>query len=791
MRGIKQWGMRLCLLLAALCLSQCSAPVARIDVQLTDLPPDAASLEVTLLRPGTEEPDQEKAVALGGARVILYLTQPAPQGVLIQLRALGADRCLLARGEHNLAGPLSGEYTISVALQAGAQPSCQLHVSFSGLGQGSVELQAEDPSGARMETSSLTQSLMLRYPKGTRITLRQYPELSPSDDNLFQGWAGACVGMGLCRLTIGDERLVVEPSFAPRRLCTTDTQHPFCWENPLPQGNALRDVWAASSDEVWAVGGHGTVLRWNGSFWLPLRGPAVSSLSSVWGDGQGQVWVSGTAGMVQRWSDGSWHAEATLVSSNLNLIRGIRRATGGLELWAIGESGVLLRRSGSAWQTMSTGLPGSLNGLSVQSERDVWIVGKSGVALHWNGESLQSIPTGVLVTLYDVWGSGPNDVWAVGDDSTLLHWDGTSWRRIQLESQYGALLAIWGTTAQDIWIATRSGDFWHYDGAVWLRGSAGIAARLPALHTIHGSGPDSVWFVGDSGHIYRWNGVYLQLSSGSSYQDALNNLWLDREGRLIASGDHGTAYQRSGDQWFLFAQPTNRVFFKIVSWGTDDQLRIGVTVAGELGLTVDSDWQFYQLGVEPGELVVDVFAPTPQQFWVVGSKGTLVRCVELVCSRIPSGVTTALLGVWGSSPSDIWFVGAGGVILRWDGTSVSPWASSTSTGLWSLWGRSAQEIWAVGVNSTVLHWDGSTWKNMSPPNPTAQDALFTSVWASGPADVWVSSQFGWLYHFDGAQWTRVETGFDGWLSKVYGTGPGEVWAVGVGGAILKRRSVAR
>src|SRR4051812_22402219 len=35
-------------------------------------------------------------------------------------------------------------------------------------------------------------------------------------------------------------------------------------EQPLPQSRSLRGAWAASSDDVWAVGDQGTILHWNG-----------------------------------------------------------------------------------------------------------------------------------------------------------------------------------------------------------------------------------------------------------------------------------------------------------------------------------------------------------------------------------------------------------------------------------------------------------------------------------------------------------------------------------------------
>ena len=34
------------------------------------------------------------------------------------------------------------------------------------------------------------------------------------------------------------------------------------WQNPLPQGNGLSDVWGSSSFDVFAVGNDGTILNY-------------------------------------------------------------------------------------------------------------------------------------------------------------------------------------------------------------------------------------------------------------------------------------------------------------------------------------------------------------------------------------------------------------------------------------------------------------------------------------------------------------------------------------------------
>src|SRR5438309_6105894 len=41
------------------------------------------------------------------------------------------------------------------------------------------------------------------------------------------------------------------------------------WENPLPSGASLTGVWAASGDDIWAVG-EGTLLHFDGASWTKV-----------------------------------------------------------------------------------------------------------------------------------------------------------------------------------------------------------------------------------------------------------------------------------------------------------------------------------------------------------------------------------------------------------------------------------------------------------------------------------------------------------------------------------------
>jgi hypothetical protein len=80
-----------------------------------------------------------------------------------------------------------------------------------------------------------------------------------------------------------------------------------------------------------------------------------------------------------------------------------------------------------------------------------------------------------------------------------------------------------------------------------------------------------------------------------------------------------------------------------------------------------------------------------------------------------------------------------------------------------------------------VHYDGTTWSSAvagDGDSPT----LF-SLWGSGPGDVWAVGASGAVLHWDGAAWaTQAAAGVD--VNTVWGLGPGDLWLVSANGVVL-------
>jgi hypothetical protein len=88
------------------------------------------------------------------------------------------------------------------------------------------------------------------------------------------------------------------------------------------------------------------------------------------------------------------------------------------------------------------------------------------------------------------------------------------------------------------------------------------------------------------------------------------------------------------------------------------------------------------------------------------------------------------------------------------------------------------------------HWDGTEWLNSKEPVAGA------GIWLNAPDDRWlVGRSMSAFYpdhpqdiaHWNGVAWSDSLAGSLVHLSGIWGSSPREIWAVGTGGTILRKR----
>jgi uncharacterized protein DUF6851 len=172
-------------------------------------------------------------------------------------------------------------------------------------------------------------------------------------------------------------------------------------------------------------------------------------------------------------------------------------------------------------------------------------------------------------------------------------------------------------------------------------------------------------------------------------------------------------------------------------------------------------------------------------------------------SLVASDRPEALLSIAGRSRSDIWAVGAdrgqGPVVLHFDGTKWEQLATGFRGDLWWVHAFEQGPVLMAGASATILRYENGQFTRMSTPG-LARHTVY-GVWGARPDDVYavgsVSGRGGFIWHYDGTTWQDVPLPYAGMqrtldgdipgLFKVWGTGQGDVYAVGALGTVLRSR----
>lgn len=289
----------------------------------------------------------------------------------------------------------------------------------------------------------------------------------------------------------------------------------------------LSGVWGTGPNDVFAVGGAGTILHYDGSQWNKMESGINNPLYDVWGSSQNDVYAVGTGGLILHYDGSGW--TQAYHDSTLYELDGIW-GTGPNDIFAVGWDGVILHYNGTTWSQMDNPLDGSTlfayNNVWGTSSNNVYAVGSNltdTATLHYDGSAWHQ--DGALVFQSgDTWtydfraigGSGPDDIWVVGMAMTVnvpqswaegfcIHYDGTKWSPLDTEG-YAQFFGVWGTDKNNIYLVGNA--VYHYDGSNFVElHSPDIKQSLNLLKDIWGGGPNDIFTVGDDGNILHSKGI--------------------------------------------------------------------------------------------------------------------------------------------------------------------------------------------------------------------------------------------------------------------------------------------
>jgi uncharacterized protein YjdB len=707
---------------------------------------------------------------------------------------------------------------------------------------GTVQITATAPGGASGSTvvtvSQVAVSITMptRYAAGIPATWTQLAEALDSNGYVIEGqaftWASlnpaiatmdASTGFVTC-VGVGQVVIVARAGSATGYTLVQVTGGSVSPVNlwapmPNPAGGDLTHVWGLSRSSVYAVGGAGLILHYDGVAWSQMASPTTGNLRSVGGFADSLVWAGTHQGNLLRFNGHSWSSE-TDPGFSVEGISGYNPR----HLYIVGNGGAVRRYDGTTWSPVTSGTTQPLLDVYLAAG-ELYAVGEAGTILHdWVPEA-----AGVTTAnLEGIWGEPrlgvvPSLLYAVGTGGTILRWDEASWSAMTSGTTANLSSVTGASVERDVYAVGEGGKILRFDGAAWAPMASGTTANLSAAWTA----PDGdVYAVGTGGTILRGiRSATVEVSPatltalGATHAmeatareasgapvGAVPFAWssddpsvatVDPATGLVTAVANGTATITAkvpggaqgsatatvhqvadvilmADGHAISAPTTlaidprdSRNSAVDPALATFESLNPAVVTVSSTGLLTP---------VSAGQATVVVTMPggaTNRTLVTVATPGTTP--VNLWARMSAPGVSANLRYLWGASAHDVFAVGDG-TILRYDGAGWGSMPSGASGRLSGVWGTSGTNVFAVGEDGVILHYDGTTWAAMT----SGTTAALSAIWGTAPNDVYAVG-LGTIIHYDGSGWGANLSPPAGYLSSVWGTSRSNVHAVGIWG----------
>ena len=282
----------------------------------------------------------------------------------------------------------------------------------------------------------------------------------------------------------------VEDSGAPQDggegSCPADT---WCLETSTATTD-LKGVFALASDDVFAVGTGGTILRRQGGAWTAMTSGTTANLRGVWAASATDAWAVGAGGTVLHWNGTAWAAAGPSTTTNFEAVWG----AGANDVWAVGGQ--------SAYHYTGTWTGYGLSGTAAldvhgTASNDVWAASEGGYLKHWTGSAWSTLSTnGVCFDCFAIHAISATNVWVAGSvpSKETGNYDGSTWTAHTVSA---TLSSLWAGAANDVW-GVALHKIAHWTGSAWSVEAPAIITQN--LRAVSGVGTD-VWIVGDAGTI--------------------------------------------------------------------------------------------------------------------------------------------------------------------------------------------------------------------------------------------------------------------------------------------------
>jgi photosystem II stability/assembly factor-like uncharacterized protein len=270
----------------------------------------------------------------------------------------------------------------------------------------------------------------------------------------------------------------------------------------------------------------------------------------------------------------------------------------------------------------------------------------------------------------------------------------------------------------------------------------------------------------------------------STTQDDLSCVFGSGPNDIYAAGNFGALVHSTGNgKWQGQNTNTGQSLFGGLAVAADDLYIVGSSET-ILHSTGNGTWTAQ---TTPGNAqLTGIWAASPTDLYATGDTGTVLHSTGggATWTLVPTPTMEFLFAIWGSSPTDIWVGGNSGAIfhttdhgMTWQDYTINSGGADVNT----LWGSGANEIFGAMDYGNFTRWDGMNW---APIFQTQAMAGLESVWGTSGTDVWMCGD-GIIHSANhGGTWDSVFGQGLQYFNDVWGSGPGDVYAVGKSGIVF-------
>ena len=505
----------------------------------------------------------------------------------------------------------------------------------------------------------------------------------------------------------------------------------------IPATTLLNAVWGSAPDRAFAVGVDtidgsttGTIVALVGQSWNPSV-TVAAELTAIDGDGT-IAYAVGANGTILR-NDGGTTWTPELVSPPTPLRFFGVYARGGI---AVGDGGIVYRRgSDDTWRPV-TGLPAlvptltAVTGAGTGATATVIAVGANGTVIEFDGSTWTrktAPPLGALPgspDLVSVWLAGPRDAFIGGGRGVVYRYDGT----VFVDTRPGTTRVrsdVFGLDPEHVF-AISGGKVLEFDGSI-RRAQLVDAAPAPRnIRAVTQIGPRD-WLAGtdtdtaatpSTARLLRSNDGSTWKPYSTAFGPSINAIWRDGDHLAIAGAE--LHYSVAGLAGFGLRSPTG-VAALAGRAGDVYAAGNGIHHCTDPSCTTWADE--VPADADPAALeFTGVWSAGNGVAFAVGDAGTILR-------RAATGAWTRddidlvdggtfLFGVWGTAPDNVYVVGNQGLLLRFDGTAWRRIPLDTVDNLHAVEGTSPSNVVVVGAGGSIFHFDGATWSPVRNPSTT-------------------------------------------------------------------------